>query len=44
MSLLQDPQVMEVMAKSPNSKKAQAELAAHVQEHLAFKYRQGVEK
>lgn len=44
MSLLQDPQVMEVMAKSPNAKKAQAELAAHVQEHLAFQYRQGVEK
>ena len=44
MSLLQDPQVMEVMAKSPNAKKAQAELAAHVQEHLAFQYRQSVEK
>lgn len=44
MSLLQDPQVMEIMAKSPNAKKAQAELAAHVQEHLAFQYRQGVEK
>jgi hypothetical protein len=44
MSLLQDPQVMDVMAKSPNAKKAQAELAAHVQEHLAFQYRQGVEK
>lgn len=44
MSLLQDSQVMEIMAKSPNAKKAQAELAAHVQEHLAFKYRQGVEK
>ncbi len=44
MSLLQDPQVMEVMAKSPNAKRAQAELAAHVQEHLAFQYRQGVER
>ena len=44
MSLLQDPQVIEIMAKSPNAKKAQAELAAHVQEHLAFKYRQSVEK
>ena len=44
MSLLQDPRVMEIMAKSPNAKKAQAELAAHVQEHLAFKYRQSVEK
>ena len=44
MSLLQDPKIMEIMAKSPNAKKAQAELAAHVQEHLAFQYRQGVEK
>lgn len=44
MSLLQDPQVMEVMAKSPNAKKAQAELAAHVQEHLAFQYRQNIER
>jgi hypothetical protein len=44
MAMIQDPQVMEVMGKSPNAKKAQAELAAHVQEHLAFKYRQDIEK
>ena len=44
MSLLEDPKIMDIMAKSPNAKKAQAELAAHVQEHLAFQYRQGVEK
>ena len=44
MSLLEDPKIMDIMAKSPNATKAQAELAAHVQEHLAFQYRQGVEK
>jgi hypothetical protein len=44
MSLTQNPQVMEIMGKSPNAKKAMAEMSAHVQEHLAFKYRQEVEK
>ena len=44
MSLMQDPKVMEIMGQSPNAQKAQAELAAHVQEHLAFQYRQNVEK
>ena len=44
MSLTENPQVMEIMGKSPNAKKAMAEMAAHVQEHLAFKYRQEVEK
>jgi len=44
MSLMQDPKVMEIMGQSPNAQKAQAELAAHVQEHLAFQYRQSVEK
>lgn len=44
MAMIQDPQIMEIMGKSPNAKKAQAELSAHVQEHLAFKYRQDIEK
>jgi hypothetical protein len=44
MSLTQNPQVMEIMGKSPNAKKAMAEMSAHVQEHLAFKYRQEIEK
>jgi len=44
MSLTENPQVMEIMGKSPNAKKAMAEMSAHVQEHLAFKYRQEVEK
>ena len=44
MSLTENPQVMEIMGKSPNEKKAMAEMSAHVQEHLAFKYRQEIEK
>jgi len=44
MSLTQNPQVMEIMGKSPNANKAIAEMSAHVQEHLAFKYRQEIEK
>ena len=44
MALSQDPQVMEIMGKSPNAKKAIAEMAAHVQEHLAFQYRLEIEK
>jgi len=44
MALSQDPQVMEIMGKSPNAQKAIAEMAAHVQEHLAFQYRMEIEK
>jgi hypothetical protein len=44
MAMIQDPSIMEVMGKSPNAKKAAAELSAHVQEHLAFKYRQDIER
>jgi hypothetical protein len=44
MAMIQDPTIMEVMGKSPNAKKAAGELSAHVQEHLAFKYRQDIEK
>ena len=44
MSMIQNPQVMQIMSKSPNAKKAQAELSAHVQEHLAFQYRTEIEK
>ena len=44
MALTKDPQVMEVMGKSPNAQKAIAEMSAHVQEHLAFQYRLEIEK
>jgi hypothetical protein len=43
-AMAEDPKVMEIMSKSPNAKKAMAELAAHVQEHLAFQYRMEIEK
>ena len=44
MALPENPKVMEVMQKSPNAKTAMAEMAAHVQEHLAFQYRMQIEK
>ena len=43
-SLIEDPKIMEIMSKSPNAQKAGAELAAHIQEHLAFQYRLEIEK
>jgi len=43
-SLVEDPKIMEIMGKSPNAQKAGAELAAHIQEHLAFQYRLEIEK
>jgi hypothetical protein len=43
-AMAEDPKIMEIMSKSPNAKKAMAELAAHVQEHLAFQYRLEIEK
>ena len=44
MAMAQDPQIQEIMGKSPNAQKVMAQMAAHVQEHLAFRYRQEVEK
>jgi hypothetical protein len=44
MAMAQDPQIQEIMGKSPNAQKVMAQMAAHIQEHLAFKYRQEVEK
>jgi len=43
-AMLEDPKVMELMAQSPNAESAAAEMAAHVQEHLAFQYRLQIEK
>jgi len=44
MSLTQNPEVMELMSKSPTAQAAQAAMAAHVAEHVAFAYRQRIEK
>ena len=43
-AMLEDPKVMELMGQSPNAESAAAEMAAHVQEHLAFQYRLQIEK
>jgi hypothetical protein len=44
MALTQNPEVMELMSKSPTAQAAQAAMAAHVSEHVAFAYRQRIEK
>lgn len=44
MALTQNPEVMELMSKSPTAQAAQAAMAAHVAEHVAFAYRQRIEK
>ena len=44
MAMAQDPRIQEIMGKSPNAQKVMSAMAAHIQEHLAFKYRQEVEK
>ena len=44
MSFMEDPKIQELAGKSPNASKMQAAMAAHIQEHLAFSYRQEIEK
>jgi len=44
MAFIQDPKIQELAGKSPNAKAMQAAMAAHIQDHLAFSYRQQVEK
>tara|TARA_R110000765_G_scaffold300418_2_gene395025 strand:+ start:1828 stop:4359 length:2532 start_codon:yes stop_codon:yes gene_type:complete len=43
MSMAQDPKMQEMLAQSPTAQASQAALAAHVTEHLAFKYRRQIE-
>jgi hypothetical protein len=44
MAAAQHPQLLEMMEKNPNIKAVQAAAAAHLAEHVAFLYRQKVEK
>ena len=44
MSMVQDPKMQEMLAQSPTAQASQAALSSHVTEHLAFKYRQEIEK
>lgn len=40
----QDPKILDMVKKSPKSKQIEGALAAHVMEHLAFHYREEIEK
>tara|TARA_R110000787_G_scaffold107453_6_gene215371 strand:- start:391 stop:1128 length:738 start_codon:yes stop_codon:yes gene_type:complete len=44
MSAMQDPKMQELLSQAPDAAKIQAVFSAHVQEHLAFGYRQKIEK
>ena len=44
MSLMENPEIGKLMAKSPTAKAAQAAMASHIAEHVAFAYRQKIEK
>jgi hypothetical protein len=44
MSMMQDPLLMAQVGQSPQAQKMQAEIMAHVSEHLAFAYRKKVEE
>jgi hypothetical protein len=44
MSMLQDPLLMAQIGQNPQAQKMQAEIMAHVSEHLAFAYRKKVEE
>ena len=42
--LAQDPQLTQLIGQSPNAATIQGAMAAHIAEHVAFKYRQQMEK
>lgn len=44
MSLTENPEVMQLMSKSPSAKASQAAMSSHIAEHVAFAYRQKIEK
>ena len=44
MAAIQDPKIMELMEQSPTAQVAQAAMAAHISEHVAFAYRANIEK
>lgn len=44
MSMMENPQLMAIASQSPNAQAAQAAMAAHVAEHVAFEYRRQIER
>ena len=43
-SAMQDPQIMELMGQNPKAQAIQAAAMAHINEHIAFAYRQKIEQ
>lgn len=43
-SAIQDPQIMELMGQNPKAQAIQAAMMAHINEHIAFAYRQKIEQ
>lgn len=44
MAAAQDPKILQMVGQSPQAARIQAEMAAHISEHLAFAYRKGIEE
>jgi hypothetical protein len=44
MAALQDPKLMQILSMSPQAKVMQAEMEAHIREHVGFQYRREIEK
>ena len=44
LAALQDPKIQELVSQSPNTTAIEAALESHVREHLAFQYREEIEK
>lgn len=44
MSMVENPEIIAIMSKSPTAKAAQAAMAAHIAEHVAFEYRARIER
>ncbi len=43
-ALIEDPKIMEIMSQSPTAKASEAAMASHISEHVAFAYRDKIEK
>jgi hypothetical protein len=44
MAMMQDPSVMQLIGQNPKAPLIQAAMAAHIAEHIGFKYRQQIEQ
>jgi hypothetical protein len=44
MAAMQDPKIMQIVGQNPQAQMIQAAMMAHINEHVAFEYRQQIEK